>query len=99
MRRLHHGEQLREEIALNLDEIARAGAKRMLAEALEAEVRGYLEAARGERDEHGRALVVRNGHARERQVVLGAGAVEVTKLPGSTTAGWTKRATGGDSRV
>ena len=77
MRRLHHGEQLREEIALDLDEIARAGAKRMLAEALEAEVREYLEAARGECDEHGRALVVRNGHARERQVVLGAGAVEV----------------------
>src|SRR5215216_3405220 len=77
MRRLHHGEQLREELALDLDEIARAGAKRMLAEALEAEVREYLEAARGERDEHGRALVVRNGHARERQVVLGAGAVEV----------------------
>ena len=70
MRRLHHGEQLREEIALDLDEIARAGAKRMLAEALEAEVREYLEAARGERDEHGRALVVRNGHARERQVIL-----------------------------
>jgi transposase-like protein len=70
-------QQLREEIALDLDEIARAGAKRMLAEALEAEVREYLEAARGERDEHGRALVVRNGHARERQVILGAGAVEV----------------------
>src|SRR5215207_6765828 len=52
-------------------------AKTMLAEALEAEVREYLEAARGERDEHGRALVVRNGHARERQVILGAGAVEV----------------------
>src|SRR5215216_4224826 len=77
MRRLHHGEQLREELALDLDEIARAGAKRMLAEALEAEVREYLEAARGERDEHGRALVGRNGHARERQVILGAGAVEV----------------------
>lgn len=38
----------------------------MLAEALEAEVEAYVEAARGERDERGRALVVRNGHARGR---------------------------------
>ncbi len=53
----------------------------MLAEALEAEVRDYVEATREQRDEHGRALVVtlvvRNGHAREREVLCGAGAVEV----------------------
>jgi transposase-like protein len=67
----------REELLLDLDEIARHGARRMLAEALEAEVQDYLEAARGERDEQGRALVVRNGYAREREVLLGAGAVEV----------------------
>jgi putative transposase len=62
---------------LDLDEIVRAGARRMLAEALEAEVQDYLDAARGERDEQGRALVVRNGHANERKVVCGAGSVEV----------------------
>jgi putative transposase len=62
---------------LDLDEIARQGARKMLAEALEAEVQDYLEAARGERDEHGHALVVRNGYAKEREVLLGAGAVEV----------------------
>jgi putative transposase len=62
---------------LDLDEIARAGARRMLAEALEAEVADYIEAAREQRDEQGRALVVRNGYAREREVLLGAGAVEV----------------------
>jgi transposase-like protein len=67
----------REQYMLDLDEIARAGARRMLAEALEAEVDAYIETARGERDEQGRALVVRNGHAREREVLLGAGAVEV----------------------
>ena len=67
----------REQYMLDLDEIARAGARRMLAEALEAEVEAYIETARGERDEQGRALVVRNGHAREREVLLGAGAVEV----------------------
>jgi putative transposase len=49
----------------------------MLAEALEAEVQAYIEAAAGERDDGEHALVVRNGYAREREVLLGAGAVEV----------------------
>ncbi len=49
----------------------------MLAQALQAEVETYIEAARKQRDEHGRALVVRNGHAREREILCGAGAVEV----------------------
>lgn len=77
MRRIHQDDETREEFMLDLDEIARAGAKRMLAEALEAEVADYIEAAREQRDERGRALVVRNGYAREREVLLGAGAVEV----------------------
>jgi hypothetical protein len=38
MYRLHQDEAQREELLLDLDEIARAGARRMLAEALEAEV-------------------------------------------------------------
>ena len=67
MRRLHQNGVSREKLTLDLDEIARAGARRMLAEALEAEVQDYLQAARGERGEDGRALVVRNGHARERR--------------------------------
>ncbi len=77
MHRLHQDRRVREELMLDLDEIARAGARRMLAEALEAEVEFYIEAARGERDERGHALVTSNGYARERQVLLGAGAVEV----------------------
>ena len=77
MHRLHQDERVREELLLDLDEIARQGAKRMLAEALEAEVQAYLEAARDQRDEQGRALVVRNGYAREREVLLGAGAIDV----------------------
>jgi putative transposase len=40
----------------------------MLAAALEAEVEAYLAAHAGDRDEAGRRLVVRNGHARSRQV-------------------------------
>lgn len=60
-----------------LDELAREGARRMLRAALEVEVAQYLEEQRGERDEEGHALVVRNGHARPRKVTLGAGTVEV----------------------
>jgi putative transposase len=77
MLRVHQDEQAREGLVLDLDEIARRGAKKMLAQALEAEVEAYLEAASGERDEHGRALVVRNGRARRREVVCGAGPIEV----------------------
>jgi putative transposase len=77
MRSIHQDEKVREEHLLDLDEIARAGAKRMLAEALEAEVEAYVESARDQRDERGRSLVVRNGYAREREVLCGAGAVEV----------------------
>ncbi len=77
MHRLHQNEEDRERRLLDLDEIARQGARRMLAEALQAEVEAYIEAARDQRDEHGRALVVRDGRAREREVLLGAGAVEV----------------------
>lgn len=77
MHRVHQDQEGREQKLLDLDEIARQGARRMLAEALEAEVQDYLDAARGERDEQGCALVVRNGYANEREVVCGAGAVEV----------------------
>jgi transposase-like protein len=60
-----------------IDEIVRDGARRMLAAALEAEVAAYIAAHAGELDENGRRLVVRNGHARPRQVLTSAGAVEV----------------------
>ena len=77
MRRIHQDEEAREEFMLDLDEIAREGARRMLAEALRAEVEAYVEAAKGERDVRGHALVTRNGYAREREVLLGAGSVAV----------------------
>jgi len=70
-------EAARAELRLDLDELAREGARRMLAVALEAEVDDYLAAYAAERDEGGRRLVVRNGHARQRQVVTAAGAVTV----------------------
>src|SRR3954468_12550211 len=61
-----------------IDEIVREGARRMLAEALQAEVDAYIAAFRDERDEHGRRLVVRNGSHQPREVLTAAGAVEVT---------------------
>jgi putative transposase len=77
MHRVHQNVEDRERHLLDLDEIARQGARRMLAEALEAEVEAYIEAATDHRDEQGRALVVRNGYARKREILLGAGAVEL----------------------
>ncbi|HZC19541.1 MAG TPA: IS256 family transposase, partial [Rubrobacteraceae bacterium] len=77
MRRIHQDETTREQLSLDLDEIARQGAKKMLAQALRAEVDAYLKAAQGERDEHGHALVVRNGYHNERQLLCGAGVLEV----------------------
>jgi hypothetical protein len=55
----------------SLDELAREGARRMLVEALEAEVASYLERHAEERDADGHAPVVRNGRARARKVTLG----------------------------
>ena len=61
-----------------LDEIVRDGARQMLAAALAAEVAAYIDAHAGEVDEHGRRLVVRNGHHHQREVLTAAGAVSVT---------------------
>jgi putative transposase len=55
-----------------LDEIAREGARRMLVAALETEVAAYLEAHGDERDDEGRALVVRNGKGRTRKITRGS---------------------------
>jgi transposase-like protein len=60
-----------------LDEIVREGARRMLTAALEAEVDAYLAELVDQRDERGRRLVVRNGHAEPRRVTTSAGAVTV----------------------
>src|SRR3982074_241269 len=61
-----------------IDEIVREGARRMLAEALQAEVDAYIAQFAGERDERGRRVVGRNGHHEPREVLTSAGAVEVT---------------------
>ena len=64
--------QAHDELGLDLDQLVREGARRMLAAALEAEVDDDLATHTAERDEAGRRLVVGNGHARQRIVLTAA---------------------------
>jgi putative transposase len=66
-----------EPITIGLDEVCRMAAQEMLAVALLAERRVYLEAHAAEHDDAGKRLVVGNGYARPREVTTGAGTVEV----------------------
>jgi putative transposase len=77
MLRVVADEPARDELVAGLDEIARQGARRMLAAALEAEVDAYVAGFADEVGDDGRRLVVRNGHARPRAVTTAAGALEV----------------------
>lgn len=70
-------EKGQEETKALLDQVAREGARRMLIEALEAERDEYVGRLRELKDEAGRALVVKNGYARRREIQLGVGPVEV----------------------
>ena len=65
------------EVVCSLDELAREGARRMIAEALELEVDEYVTKLCHLRDENGHALVVRNGKARPRTVSVGSNPVVV----------------------
>jgi putative transposase len=60
--------------------ILRQGARKLLAEALEAEIESFLAQYRDLKDEGGRLRVTRNGYLPERQIQTGIGAVEV-KVP------------------
>jgi transposase-like protein len=77
MLRVVTDEAARAETAWAIDEICAEGARRMLAAALEAEVDAYVHGLVDELDEDGHRLVVRNGHAQERTVTTGAGAIRV----------------------
>jgi putative transposase len=72
VRRLPVGEE-NEEIRVALDELAREGARRMIAAALEVEVDEYVQRFADERDEDGHRLVVRNGRGKGRRVTVGSG--------------------------
>ena len=60
-----------------LTEILRAGAQRMLATAIDAEVAEWIDARTALTDEAGRRQVVRNGHLPKRTVTTGIGPIEV----------------------
>jgi hypothetical protein len=64
-------------VAATLDELARAGAQRMIAAALQLEVEAYVTRLSAARDGAGHALVVRNGTARPRSVTTGVGPVTI----------------------
>src|SRR5512138_3689279 len=60
-----------------LTDILRGGARRLLAEAIEAEVAAWIDAHAHLKDQAGRQQVVRNGHLPERTIQTGIGPVEV----------------------
>src|SRR3954463_11637892 len=76
VRRLPVGED-ETQVAVSLDELAREGARRMIAAALRAEADEYVTSFVEELDEHGKRLVVRNGLAKERRVTIGSGTVAI----------------------
>src|SRR5690554_3292456 len=63
-----------------LTAILRQGARRLLSQAVEAEVEQWIAEHAHLVDERGHRQVVRNGHAQPRHVVTGLGPVEV-KMP------------------
>lgn len=77
MRKVVQFEALKEDARLTLDELAREGARRMIAAALEVEVDEYVRRFVEERGDDGLAKVVRNGRGKERGVTMGAGTVRL----------------------
>jgi len=63
-----------------ITEVLRTGARKLLTEALEAEIEGFLAQYRDLRDDQDRQRVVRNGYLPERQIQTGIGPVPV-KVP------------------
>ena len=65
------------EVVTTLDELARQGARQMIALALQWEVAEYVASHAHLRDEAGHRWVVRNGAAKPRTVIVGATPVTV----------------------
>ncbi len=61
----------------DLDELCRLAARQMIATALDAERRAYLDVHAGHTDATGARMVVGNGYANERTITTAAGRVEV----------------------
>jgi putative transposase len=60
-----------------LDELVREGARRMLQAAIDAEVQAFITQHANRRDQDGRRLVVKNGSLPAREILTGAGPIEV----------------------
>jgi putative transposase len=69
-----------EEIDDPLTEVLRAGARRLLAQAVELEAEAFLSAMQDLRLPDGRARLVRHGHGPERAIQTGIGPVPVTRV-------------------
>lgn len=63
-----------------LTAVLQQGARKLIAQAVEEELQGFLKQHKDLKDEQGRQAVVRNGYLPERTVMTGLGAVEV-KVP------------------
>ena len=63
-----------------ITDVLRTGARKLLIEALEAEIEGFLSQYRDLRDNQDRQRVVRNGYLPEREIQTGIGPVPV-KVP------------------
>ena len=61
-----------------LTDLLRAGAKKLIQEAVEAELESFLAQFSGERLGNGHQAIVRNGHLPEREIITGLGAVPVS---------------------
>jgi len=60
-----------------MEELAREGARRLLAQAMEVEIAEFIEKHQDKLDAEGRRLVVRNGYMPARDIVSGIGALAV----------------------
>jgi len=72
-----------------LSDLVRDGAQRIIRQAVELELKGFLDTHASERDREGRRAVVRNGYQPEREVLTGVGpvTVQVPKTRDRTGAG------------
>lgn len=69
----------RTEFQQSLEEIIRAGARKMLQQAVENEVKEFMKQFCDIRDEQGHRLVTRNGYLPEREIQTGVGRLKVKK--------------------
>ena len=69
--------QMQQQPGSVLEELAREGARRMLARALEVEVTEFVDKHRNKIDAEGRRQVVRNGYMPARDLVTGIGALMI----------------------